>query len=360
MGHKKNSFPLLAVICMLVATSCNNKTDTSEDVAAFIIPEAPANFFGKPDEYLDWQSASLLNIVRPILLKYPPQVDEPKDRQMAMVLLDAVFHDEGAPHRSSVQNFHHQQIVTALDEIERTEVSSGMKIWKLYDMGIIVRTKSITVAFDVTRGYSSGSKDFALADDVLQKLSDHCDLLFISHYHRDHADEVVARMFLDRGKPVVTPPDIWAGKETHDSITHLERKAHEIQKLRLDNKQLDLEVVVYPGHQGADILNNVVLVITPEGYSVCHTGDQSLGDDFSWIDKVAEHHKVDVLIPNCWTTDPLRSAKGYAPNLIIPAHENELGHTIDHREAYALDYSRWDVPFNKIIMTWGESFHYNR
>ena len=81
-------------------------------------------------------------------------------------------------------------------------------------------------------------------------------------------------------------------------------------------------------------------------------------DDFAWIDGVGNNHKVDVLIPNCWTTDPKRSAEGYNPKLIIPAHENELGHSIDHREAYALNYSRWNVPYPTLFMTWGESFHY--
>ena len=358
MRQKTIPFQLLVVICLLVTLSCANRSISLNDTSTFVLPEAPANFFGKPGEYLDWQSKSILNITESILSEYPPRVDEPKDRQMAMVLLDAVFHDEGAPQRSSVQNFHLQRTLFVLEEIENTKVSTGVKIWKLYNMGVIIRTKTVTVAFDITRGYSSSSDSFALSKEVIDRLAIHCDALFISHFHRDHADEEVAGTFLEQGKPVITPPDIWKENEIYSRITHLERKAHEIQKIRLNNKDRDLEVVVYPGHQGADILNNVVLVVTPEQYSVCHTGDQSLEEDFSWIDEVGDHHKVDVLLPNCWTTNPLRTSKGYAPRLIIPAHENELGHTIDHREAYALNYSRWDVPFNKIIMTWGESFHY--
>jgi hypothetical protein len=359
MRYKKAMFPLLAVICLFGATSCKNRTGISDNVTEIIAPDAPANFFDKPGEYLDWQSASMLNIVRQILLEYPPRVIEPQERQVAMVMLDAVFHDEGAPHRRSVQIFHHQQTSSVLKELENTEASKGMMIWKLYDMGVIIRTKSVTVAFDITRGYSSNSEAFALPDEMMDKLTDQCDLLFISHSHRDHADEVVAQMFLDKSKPVVAPPDVWEGKEIYDRITHLERKAHEVQQIWLENKDLELDVVVYPGHQGTNLLNNVVLVFTPDGYNVCHTGDQSNEDDFSWIDEVAEHHTVDVLVPNCWTPDPLRTATGYAPLFIIPAHENELGHSIDHRESYALNYSRWDVPYFKIIMTWGESFHFN-
>jgi hypothetical protein len=56
--------------------------------------------------------------------------------------------------------------------------------------------------------------------------------------------------------------------------------------------------------------------------------------------------------------NPSRTAQGYNPALIILGHENELGHSIDHREAYALDYSRWDIPYPKLIMTRGESYHF--
>jgi L-ascorbate metabolism protein UlaG (beta-lactamase superfamily) len=258
-----------------------------------------------------------------------------------------------------VQEFHHQQISSIINELQKSEVKNGMMIWKLYDMGIIIRTEKVTVAFDITRGLSSKSEEFALSDEMMDKITDQCDLLFISHNHWDHADEVVAQMFVDKSKPVITPPDIWEGKEIYNHIIHMERKAHELQRVWLDNKKLNLDVVVYPGHQGVDLLNNVVLVFTPDGYNVCHTGDQSNRDDFSWIDEVAKKYSVDMLIPNCWTTDPLRTANGFAPQIIIPAHENELGHSIDHREAYALNYSRWDVPFSKVIMTWGESFHFN-
>jgi hypothetical protein len=133
-----------------------------------------------------------------------------------------------------------------------------------------------------------------------------------------------------------------------------------------------LKVVVYPGHQGVDIENNVSLVITPEELSFSQMGDQSNVDDFGWIDEVGNHHVVDVLMPNCWTTDIVRVAKGFNPAIIITGHENEMGHTIDHREPYWLTYQRrdgsdrfggsrdvgYDTPL--ILMTWGESYHYKK
>lgn len=117
-------------------------------------------------------------------------------------------------------------------------------------------------------------------------------------------------------------------------------------------------MVVYPGHQGTSIQNNVPLVITPEDISFVHTGDQSNDDDFEWIDRVGETQPVDIYFPNTWTTHPKRAAQGYHPALIIPLHENELGHVIAHREAYILNYQRWNVPYPVMMMAWGESYHY--
>ena len=105
--------------------------------------------------------------------------------------------------------------------------------------------------------------------------------------------------------------------------------------------------------------NNVTLVRSPEGLAFCHTGDQSNEDDFSWIDEIGDQYEVDVLMPNCWTTDIGRAARGFDPELIITGHENELGHSIDHREPFWLTYdrlSRTSYPF--LVMTWGESYHY--
>jgi L-ascorbate metabolism protein UlaG (beta-lactamase superfamily) len=359
---KKNStiLPFAASLLFILSLSCNQSPKSlPEHGVPTELLQAPANFFDKPGEYLEWQTKQILNLTDSALLRFPPQLPEPLERQMAMLMLDAVFHDVEAPNRPSVQDFHQRRTLNALNDINNTEVNSGAMIWKLYNMGFVVRTKTVTVGFDITRGYSSRSEDFALPDNIIQEIADQCDVLFISHRHRDHADEAVARIFTEKGKPVVAPPDIWSEMPIYNEITHLERKAHEVQLLPVQSGNLNLEVVVYPGNQNANTVNNVTLIITPEGFSVCHTGDQALRDDFVWIDEVSKHFKVDVLIPNCWTTNPLRTSKGYNPKLIIPAHENELGHTIDHREAYALNYSRWNIPYPKILMTWGESYHYN-
>ena len=64
-------------------------------------------------------------------------------------------------------------------------------------------------------------------------------------------------------------------------------------------------------------------------------------------------------MPNCWTTDIIRMIQGMRPRVVITGHENELGHSIDHREAYWRTYERLEgSPAPCVLMAWGESYHY--
>lgn len=354
--------PLFLVSFLSCNTSQSNESSEKSmlyyDVHAEITVDSPSNFFGRPEEYLEWEAENTLRLVDDILLRFPPDSDENIVRYSAFQMLDLVYHDTEAPNRPAVQNFFHRRFTGALEEMKKTTVNEGAMIWKLYNMSIVARTPSVTVCFDLVRAHSTRVEEFALQDELMLPVIEQCDALFISHRHRDHADQWVAQTFIEQGKPVVAPPEVWEGEEIHSRITHLERVAHEIQILPVQSGGQELRVVVYPGHQGTAIQNNVPLVITPEGISFVHTGDQSNDEDFVWIDKVGEFHQVDVYIPNTWTTDPERAAAGYNPALIIPAHENELGHVIAHREAYILNYRRWNVPYPVMIMAWGESYHY--
>jgi len=324
------------------------------------------------NQFLNNQAEALLNQANEIFSKYPPDWPEPEARPGALMLLDGVLHDVYAPQRPPVQLFYKTRMRQAIEEIEQTEITEGARIWKLYDHGFVIRTKSTTLGFDLIRGESARAEGFPLGKDYMDRLIKQCDVLFISHYHGDHAEEWVAQSFIDQGKPVVAPPRVWKDKPINKLITHLDRIPHKVQTLPVQGGELMLKVVVYPGHQGENIENNVSLVITPEGLSFSHMGDQSNSNDFEWIDEVGNIHNVDVLMPNCWTTDIVRVDSGFSPAIIITGHENEMGHTIDHREPYWLTYQRregsdrfggsigvgYDTPL--ILMTWGESYHYKR
>ena len=334
---------------------------------------------GKPDpqlnqkdnDYLDRQAKVFLDTVQEILVKNRPAVPENRERGLAKLLMDAVFHEHFAAFRKPCQDFFHHQTDQLIKELEETKVEQGAIIWKVYNMGFIVRTKSVTLAFDLARGASSGSPDFALSADETDRIVKQCDVLFISHRHEDHADKAVAENFLYNRKPVIAPEQVWKDLPIFKRITHLEWIAEKKQSVKLSQNR-SLEVFIYPGHQLTSAINNVAMVKTPDGITIAHTGDQiNEGDfmmDWKWIDKVAANHKVDILIPNAWTTDIVRMVKGFNPSLVVPGHEIELGHTVWDRLPFwgddkYLELNYADLKRSKypvVVLVWGESYHYNQ
>ena len=67
-----------------------------------------------------------------------------------------------------------------------------------------------------------------------------------------------------------------------------------------------------------------------------------------------------MLIINCWSNHFNEYVAGFSPKVIVTGHEDELGHSIDHREAFWLTYYKMEevykisVPY--VIMGWGEGF----
>lgn len=332
---------------------------------------------GKPDpqlsqkdnDYLDRQAKVFLDSVTVLLSQFPPTVfPEARERGFAKLLLDAVFHEHFAAYRIPVQQYFRAQVDKVIHELETTKVEKGVRIWKVYDMGFIARTKSVTLAFDLVTGITSGSPDFAMSAEQVVKLAKQCDALLITHRHPDHADKVVASKFLELGLPVLAPDQVWKEDPISEKIIHPERVSGKIQALKLKKNTLDM--IVYPGHQMKSIDCNVYVLKTPEGIWLAHNGDQiNEGDfmiDWEWIDKIRDTQKVDVLMTNAWTTDIMRMVKGFNPKLVLPGHEIEMGHTVWDRLPYwgddaylGLNYAELKKSeYPVVVTTWGESYHF--
>ncbi len=322
----------------------------------------------KDNDYIDRQDKVFLDTIQAILSKYPPMVCDNFRRTAAKMLMDAVFHDHFTAFRKPVQEFFHTQVDQVIQELEHTKVEKGVRIWKIYDMGFIARTKSVTLAFDLVSGSTSESTDFAMNADEMNRIAKQCDALLISHRHEDHSDIQMAQKFIDLGLPVLTTEETWPNEPIHSKIIHPERNAEKLQHIKLRNYKLDL--YVFPGHQLRSAINNVYLVTTPEGITLAHDGDQiNEGDfmmDWDWIDQVHKNHRVDVLMTNAWTTDIFRIVRGFNPKLVLPGHEIELGHTVWDRLPYwgddkylGLNYSELKTSkYPVVAMIWGESYLY--
>ena len=235
-------------------------------------------------------------------------------------------------------------------------------------MGFVVRTASVTVGFDLIA--AKHLPGFDLPDDLMRRLVAQCDVLFISHTHWDHADPALAELFLDRGKPVVGPPDLWAGAPINARLTRLRRQPLLQQPVPVRAGRRTLHVIANPGFQnlktGENVTNDVYVVGTPEGLVIAHTGDDNTFKPagFTWVDPdhPQPHQGVDVLLLNDWTLQVPRTLRGYDPRLVVGGHFDELGHeNVFARAPYwrgLLHAHKSPVPW--LVMTWGESFDYDR
>ncbi len=312
---------------------------------AFTAPELK----DAPDEWIDRS----FRWVNDMLKQHPPALEEHPVRRAALIRLDDILHIESAPSKKLVQAWFQSRMDGAAREIATAKITRGARIWKVYNHTFFVRTPQSAFVFDLVPGQPR-NEAMSMSKDTLTSLVSSAEALFISHYHDDHANPLVGELFFAQSKPVYGPSDIWRGHpELVKKLTVPERSASKVQDAG------KFKLVAFPGHQGEPITNNCNLVRTPEGLTFMQMGDQSNDGDFQWIDQVAKAHKVDVLMPNCWTPEPLRMVKGIAPKLVLPGHENEMAHTVPHREDWTQTYNRFHGASAPVVaLAWGESIDF--
>lgn len=298
---------------------------------------------------------STLTWVDDTLHRHPPAWPEPAIRMKALLMLDEPLHVLSAPLEPCLNDFLNRRIARAVDEIEAEAVTSGMTLWKFYNHSFVVKTPELTLGFDLHRGPFDS---FSVRPELFDRIVAVTQALFISHEHSDHADADVVDRMLALGRPVIVPPGLWEGEAAFADLIRPARDGQSVHRLALGDSAINYRV--FPGHQGSEMLNNVYVVGLPNGVHVMQTGDQSNMEDFAvWIDRVHEHVEVDVLLPNCWSTDLRRLIRGVSPRLVITGHENEMSHPVDHREAFSKTYAHIVAePTPVLVMAWGERYHY--
>jgi len=305
-----------------------------------------------PEGMLEQQSKILFEQAYKILDAYPPDTLQVDERKLALSALDGLLHDTRLDTSRAVKNYFKGNVDRIIDSLGKNTADRGVRIFKVYNHGFILKSKSVTIAIDIVRG---GRYKY-IDEDQIQKLVDLSDILFVSHYHGDHADPMVAEMFVRQGKKVIVPSGLWENKS--DGYIHLRNtNSYLTTTIELDRRR-KLGVDVFPGHQ-KDVLNNIYAITLPESITITHTGDQSNKNDLSWIKEMKNRVTTDVLLLHCWTPNLKEVVEGIDPRLIVTGHENELGHSIDHREPYWLTYEKMKaVSKPYIIMAWGEIYHY--
>jgi len=282
------------------------------------------------------------------LRKHPPKVDPPYIRLQALAAIDDPIHLGEAPVLDVIADYFQKRVQGGLKHLQSTAPPNrGARIWKFYNFTFIVKTANHSFAFDVSHGY----RKVAMTREQLRTIARQVDVAFISHDHPDHADVAFAHEMAALGKKVVVPDVLWPKSDIEKSL------------VRVSGTHKDdvagVSFIAFPGSQGSTIPNPVYLV-TADGISLMHMGDQSRGSDYDkWIKGIGEAHDIDILFINCRDGRMGRKITAIDPELIIPGHENEIRHIVDGRQGVVRTLSNLgDNKIPIVLMTWGEYFHY--
>ena len=314
----------------------------------------PYRFHKNPELYLKVQSEHLFEVVDEALDAYPPVVGYDLNRRLALTSLDALLHDMRNDNSEAAWDFIDSRMKKFVASLEAPH-KRGLRIYKVYNEAVIARTKSVTIAFDIARGRFRGLHDPIIPNEVVAKIVAQSDILFLSHNHRDHVDRFVVEQFLKEGKRVVAPHDILP--DMTEILHYRNDDTHEKVVIPLKSGK-SLSVTIYPGHQGK-LSNNIYVVTTPEKYVVAHSGDQDHRADLEWLAMVKESSpRIDAFLLNAWTRFGLpKIVEGFDARYVFTGHENEMGHSIDHREAFWLTFSKFEpLDCRYVVMAWCESF----
>lgn len=317
--------------------------------------QAEENHWQDPQGIVASQARHTLSLVNELLAQYPPAVTTPSpERKAALYLLDQLMHDTRVTDTHILSHFLNERMQAVVDSL-RQPAREGITAYKLYNDGWIIRTPSVTIGWDIYRGRLADGSGPLMADSVAQRLVEACDIMFLTHNHGDHIDPVVVDMMLTAGRPVVAPTEVLSHNE---GVTHTRRDTIWSEQFTAANGSL-LNATIVPGHQD-HLQNNIYVVTTPDGLTICSTGDQWLESDEPMVYHLQGRvPSVNLFIPICWAYDLPALCQSFGAQLVITGHENELGHhSIDHREPYWLSLDKTArLPMPHSVMTWGESIH---
>ena len=340
---KKIILTTLAAITMALAASAQDSRYQTE-------------YWNQPDKYLEHQAWYMLDLADQTFRANPPSTKVSKEREMAFLMLDAVLHEKAAVTNPAVLDYMSKRVKLVLEDLDKPfKGKNNIRIYKIYNCGIIFRTTDVTVAVDL-----NGRNGMLIPDELMTQLVDKIDILFLTHNHGDHVDSHVVGMCQKRDVPVYATEEIYP---KDGKVRHI--RPENLWAFEVSLPSAKLGVCVLPGHQDA-LQNNIWVITLPNGKVVCAMGDQWLSDrsDLVMIEKVSSQlPSIDVLAMDCWIHDFDRHLAAFSPKLLVSQHENEIGaHGIDHREAFWMtlyknaNVNKLNVPY--VLLGWGEWYDY--
>ena len=280
-------------------------------------------------------------------------------------------------------------------EVAAAKIPDGsLRLWRIYNMGYIIKGPTHTVAIDITARpefYAVDGGRFVRDTNTVvwckadwKRLAELADMIFVTHPHGDHSSRAGIEAFIAAKKPVVVPCDLVAyatnrpAKKGPDGKYVVEKEilttAPCCVKLTEDHLEpVDVggvKVRNFLGNQGVNVPCNVYL-IDIDGVLVADNGDNYDMDKERMLSKCPP---ADVIIASTWNNvqgmvNCCAGAPGFdrTKSVLLPSHENELGHGVDHRESYHEMYTRKDrlgnreFPWPRVHpLGYGESFLFKK
>ncbi len=283
------------------------------------------------------------------LTEHPPNdANWAKRREMLEAIDVPINAKQDDAWRRDVGALFQQQMNKAIAEISESRVTDGVRIWRMYNMGFVVKSAEATIGFDIHPGWVF---DNPMDKAQLKRLAEQLDIALVSHWHHDHCSRPFLKQMLAAGKKIVLLDSV-AKELTGENVFRIPgRHARPV-------KAAGVEVYGHTGRQFPTARNNVY-VVRIGGLMVMHQGDN---DKTSLYRNIAAEHKVDVLLVNCWARmDTV--IEGVKPKLAISGHENEIRHPSMFRSGYRrtfreLDKMKLAPPWSNgpqvRVMFWGE------
>ena len=241
-------------------------------------------------------------------------------------------------------------------EVVNAKIPEGqLRLWRIYNMGFIIKGPRHTVAIDVTNlplfrdkpdRRCAPNKDFIIwKPKDWRRLVELTDMFVLTHPHGDHYCGKGIAAYLSAGKPVVLP----CGLDELNMPVGVSGTGENCIVLAHDNpKPIDINGVKlwnFMGHQGKKVPCNVYLMEI-DGVRVAHNGDNS---DIDKEKMLAKCPPADVIIASTWNrvramVGACAAAPGFdrSKAVLIPSHENEITHGVSNRESYWEMYERKD------------------
>jgi len=245
------------------------------------------------------------------------------------------------------------RIKQAVEEIKNAQVKPGkIRTWSLINMGVVVKTNSKIIAFDIA------DMPFSRAHKELANI---VDIIIISHADSDHYDPSLLEKALKQGKSLVFPEgfSFRLAKNNSSNIFKLKSgEAIDIDGVKITAYQTD--------HRGDGNFNepNAWFLAEINGFKLLHTGD---GRDFKnkkERESIEGRKDIDIFLANIMI-HPF-NIRGIKPKVVIPLHLHKFMHNREHLEKSTFNYvinlhSKYDEDLRGIekrLLFCGESFEF--